>query len=86
MTWTCLAPAPSPTTESPLTCKLHVVPCLRQRREGTETDRLFQEDQASGVEGQASPQALSLHSAYPESGSQRGMELGWGQGGSTLGS
>ena len=32
VTWTCLCPAPSPTTESTLTCKLQVAPCWRQRR------------------------------------------------------
>lgn len=32
VTWTCLCPAPSPATESTLTCKLQVAPCWRQRR------------------------------------------------------
>ena len=80
-------PRPSSLTHHGIPSHLQVARgALLEAEEGGHRNSLFQEDQAMGVEGQASPQALSLHSAYPESGSQRGMELGWGQGGSTLGS
>ena len=53
---------------------------LLEAEEGKQKqDRLSQEDQATGVEGQASLQALGAHSAHPESRSQSGVELGWGR-------
>lgn len=81
-------PLPSSLTRHRIHSHLQVASgALLEAEEGKQKqDRLSQEDQAMGVEGQASPQALDAHSAHPESSSQRGMELGWGQGGSKLAS